>query len=186
MFKLVKNFNNLLTMNEIAVIIIVLLTGGVVLATAYYLLKLFFDNERTKRTWEYKTEHMKVTVPLRLQAYERMILFMERMSPNSLIVRLQSPTMTSRQLQMDMLSLIRAEFEHNLAQQLYISKQAWDVVVSAKENVIKIINIAADEIEPGAPYMELSQKIMAQWIVLNPTPIRAAIDFLKDEANQLF
>jgi len=55
MFKLVKNFNNLLTMNEIAVIIIVLLTGGVVLATAYYLLKLFFDNERTKRTWEYKT-----------------------------------------------------------------------------------------------------------------------------------
>lgn len=179
-------FNNLLTMNEIAVIIIILIVGITVLATAYYLLKLFFDNERTKRTWEYKTEHMKVTVPLRLQAYERMILFLERMSPNSLIVRLQSPTMTARQLQMDMLSLIRAEFEHNLAQQLYVSKQAWDVVVSAKENVIKIINIAADEIEPGAPYMELSQKIIARWIVLNPTPIRTAIDFLKDEANQLF
>lgn len=186
LLKIVKYFNNLLTMNDFAVIIMILIVGLTLLATAYYLLKLFFDNERTKRTWEYKTEHMKVTVPLRLQAYERMILFLERMSPNSLIVRLQSPAMTARQLQMDMLSLIRAEFEHNLSQQLYVSKQAWDVVVSAKENVIKIINIAADEIEPGAPYMELSQKIIAQWIALNPTPIRTAIDFLKDEANQLF
>ncbi|MGQ9846749.1 MAG: DUF7935 family protein [Bacteroidales bacterium] len=173
-------------MNEIAVIILILIVGITVLATAYYLLKLFFANEQTKRTWEYKTEHMKITVPLRLQAYERMILFLERISPNSLIVRLQSPTMTARQLQMDMLSLIRAEFEHNLSQQLYISKQAWDVIVSAKENVIKIINIAAEELEPETSYMELSKKIIAQWMVLNPTPIRTAIDFLKDEAKQLF
>jgi len=173
-------------MNEWATIILMVLVGALMFATAYYLLKLFFDNERNKRTWEFKAEHMKVTVPLRLQAYERMILFLERMSPNSLIVRLQTPQMTARQLQMDMLSLIRAEFEHNLAQQLYISKPAWDVIVNAKENVIKIINLSAEEVDANAPYMELSQKIMAHWLLLNPTPIRTAIDFLKDEAIQLF
>ncbi len=173
-------------MNEIVVGILIVLIGGLVLGTAYFLLKLFFDNERNKRVWEYKTQHQKITLPLRLQAYERMILFLERMSPNSLIVRLQTQQMTARQLQVEMLSLIRAEFEHNLAQQLYISSQAWDVVVSAKENVIQLINIAAEEVDANAPYMELSQKIMAKWMLLNPTPIRTAIDFLKKEAQQLF
>ncbi len=173
-------------MNEYVVGILIVLIGALVLGTAYFLLKLFFDNERNKRIWEFKTQHQKITLPLRLQAYERMILFLERMSPNSLIIRLQNQQMTARQLQMEMLSLIRAEFEHNLAQQLYISTNAWDVIVSAKENVIKIINISSEEVDPNAPFLELSQKIMAQWILLNPTPIRTAIDFLKKEAHQLF
>lgn len=173
-------------MNEIVVGILIVLVGALVLGTAYLLLNMFFENERKKRLWEHKNQHIKITLPLRLQAYERMILFLERMSPNSLIVRLQTQNMTARQLQVEMLSLIRAEFEHNLAQQLYISSQAWDVIVSAKENVIKLINIAAEEIDPDASSLQLSQKIMAQWMLLNPTPVRTAIDFLKKEATQLF
>ncbi|MCX7861588.1 MAG: hypothetical protein N2449_01170 [Bacteroidales bacterium] len=173
-------------MNEIIVGILIVLVGALVLGTAYLLLNMFFENERKKRLWEQKNQHIKITLPLRLQAYERMILFLERMSPNSLIIRLQTQQMNARQLQVEMLSLIRAEFEHNLAQQLYISSQAWDVVVSAKENVIKIINISAEEVNPNSSSMELSQKIMAQWMLLNPTPIRTAIDFLKKEAAQLF
>lgn len=173
-------------MNEIAAVILVILIGALVFATAYFLLKMFFENEQIKRTWEYRNQQIKITTPLQLQAYERMILFLERISPNSLIVRLQTTEQTCRQLQLDMLSLIRAEFEHNLAQQLYISKQAWDVIVSAKENTIKIINLAAEQCNPTDNSMELSQKIMAQWILLNPTPTRTAIDFLKDEAKKLF
>ncbi len=173
-------------MNGIITIILVILIGGLVLATAYFLLKLFFNNEREQRTWEYKTQHMKITTPLRLQAYERMILFLERLAPNSLIVRLQMQNMNARQLQTEMLTLIRAEFEHNLAQQLYISIQAWDVICSAKENVIKLINLSADEIDANASSMELSQKIITNWININPTPVRTAIDFLKKEASQLF
>jgi hypothetical protein len=173
-------------MNEIATVILVVLIGCLVLATAYFLLKLFFDNERTQRAWEYKTQNMKITTPLRLQAYERMILFLERLAPNSLIMRLQIQNMNARQLQMEMLALIRAEFEHNLAQQLYISTQAWDVISSAKENVIKLINLSAEEIEANAPSMELSQKIVTRWINTNPTPVRTAVDYLKKEATQLF
>lgn len=173
-------------MNEIVVGILIVLVGALVLGTAYLLLNMFFENERKKRLWEQKNQHIKITLPLRLQAYERMILFLERMSPNSLIVRLQTQNMTARQLQVEMLSLIRAEFEHNLAQQLYISSQAWDVIVSAKENVIKLINLSAEETDPDATSLQLSQKIIAQWMLLNPTPIRTAIDFLKKEATQLF
>jgi len=173
-------------MNEFVIGFIIVLIGALVIGAVYLVLKLFFDNESKKRLWEYRNQNIKITTPLRLQAYERMILFLERMSPNSLIPRIQSSSMTSRQLQIEMLSLIRAEFEHNLAQQLYISSQAWDVIISAKENVIKLINISAGEINPDASSMELSQKIMAQWILLNPTPIRTAIDFLKKEAQQLF
>lgn len=173
-------------MNEITAVILIVLTGVIVFATAYFLLKMFFENEKKQRSWEYKTQHMKITIPLRLQAYERMILFLERMSPNSLILRLQTQNQKARQLQMDMLSLIRSEFEHNLAQQLYLSKQSWDVIVSAKENVIKIINLAAEEVDPNASSIELSKKIIAKWLALNPTPLRTAIDYLKNEASQLF
>ncbi len=173
-------------MNEFVIGILIVLVGALVVATAYLVLKLFLDNESKKRLWEYRNNNIKITTPLRLQAYERMILFLERISPNSLIPRLQTSSMTAKQLQIEMLSLIRAEFEHNLAQQLYMSTQAWDVIISAKENIIKLINISADEISPEKPSIELSQKIMTHWILINPTPIRTAIDFLKKEAQQIF
>jgi hypothetical protein len=173
-------------MNEIVVGVLIVLVGALITGTAYFLLKLFFDNESKKRTWDYKIQNQKITLPLRLQAYERMILFLERISPASLLPRLQNQQMNSRQLQKEILSQIRLEYEHNLSQQLYISIQAWQVINSAKENVIKIVNITSDEVDPNSNSMELSQKILAKWMLLNPTPIQTAIDFLKKEAQQLF
>ena len=90
------------------------------------------------------------------------------------------------QLQMEMLSLIRAEFEHNLSQQIYMSENAWQVANSAKENVIKLINISAEGVDKDAPAMELSKKIMEQWINTNPSPVKTAIVYIKNEVSTLF
>ena len=164
----------------------VLITGGIVFFTAFYVLKMFLDNESKKRLLEYNNQNLKLITPVRLQAYERIILFLERIAPNSLIIRLQVPGMQSLQLQMEMLSLIRAEFEHNLSQQIYMSDNAWQVANSAKENVIKLINISAESIDKDAPAIELSKKIMEQWVNTNPSPVKTAIVFIKNEVSTLF
>lgn len=173
-------------MNIFLEIALVLVSGALVFVTAYFLLKMFLDNESKKRIADYKVQNTKLILPIRLQAYERIILFLERISPNSLIVRLQVPGMQALQLQKELHSLIRAEFEHNYSQQIYMSDKAWDVACSAKENVIKLINLSAQRVAPDAPAMELSQLIMDAWMKLNPTPTHTAIIYIKSEVNQLF
>lgn len=173
-------------MNVIAEVLLVIITGAVVFITAYFILKMFLDNESKKRTIDYKTQNTKLILPIRLQAYERIILFLERISPNSLIIRLQVPGMQSLQLQKELHSLIRAEFEHNFSQQIYMSDKAWDVACTAKENVIKLINLAAQKVAPNAPAMDLSQIIIEAWMSINPSPTHTAIIFIKNEVNQLF
>jgi hypothetical protein len=167
-------------------ILLVLVTGAIVFFTAYYLLKMFFENESKKRMTDYKTQNMKLITPVKLQAYERIILLLERISPNSLMLRLQVPGMEARQLQKEMLSLIRAEFEHNLSQQIYMSDKAWDIASSAKENVVKLINLSSQKVAPEAPAMELSNLIMDTWMGMNPTPTQTAIGYIKSEINTVF
>lgn len=173
-------------MNLLFVIILVIVTGGIVFFTVFYVLKMFLDNENKRRIYETDKQNLKLITPVRLQAYERIILFLERISPNSLIVRLQAPGMQSLQLQMEMLSLIRAEFEHNLSQQIYMSDRAWEVANSAKENVIKLINISAENVDKDAPAIELTKQIMEQWVNTNPSPVKTAIVYIKNEVYTLF
>lgn len=173
-------------MNEIGALLLVLLVGGLVWGTAYYLLKLFLEREYRNILLETKKDNKKIILPLRLQAYERFVLFLERISPPSLIIRAQNINNTAVNLHMELLTIIRNEFEHNLSQQLYISKEAWSLILNAKENIIKIINLSAQEIPPDASAQELSNRIFTAWIQINPTPTSVAIDFLKDEAQKLF
>jgi len=158
----------------------------IVFATAYFILKSFIESEEKKRTLEIRTKNQKLITPIRLQAYERLTLFLERISPNSLILRVQKPNMTASQLQREILAIIRTEFEHNLSQQIYISKQAWEVSKSAKENLVKLINASADKVNPKADAMELSKVILQTIITVGASPTQAAIDFLKTEVNQFF
>jgi len=158
----------------------------IVMGTAYLLIRTFIDDERQKRRIEFRTNNQKTITPIRLQAYERIVLFLERISPDSLIIRLQSSDLTSQKLQSDMLSLIRAEFEHNMSQQIYISSQAWEVTKNAKENIIKIINTAADKIKPESTSIELSKKILESLVTFEKLPNHSAIDFIKNEVTQFF
>ena len=158
----------------------------VVFATAYLVIKSFLDDQLKKKELEIKAIRKQELSPLRLQAYERIVLFLERISPHSLLPRLQKNDMNASILQNHLLSNIRSEFEHNLSQQIYISKEAWMVTKNAKENIIKIINTAKDSVPPEAPAFELSKRILEQMIQLKTSPTDAAIDFLKKEIDSYF
>lgn len=158
----------------------------VVFLTVFYMLHAYFTDQEKKRKLKAVLNNSELITPIRLQAYERIILFLERISPDSLIMRVSEPGMSSKQLQTELLAAIRAEFEHNLSQQLYISAEAWENVKTARANTIKMINTAAENLAGNAPYLQLSAAILDLSVQEEKTPTALAIEFIKKEVQKLF
>jgi hypothetical protein len=151
------------------------------LLLTYLMLSNFLANEENRRNYLLKKEVRKNALPVRLQAYERLTLFLERITPNSLLVRVPAKKLTSQEYQTLLLRTIRDEFEHNLRQQIYISEEAWHMVVTAKSATVSIINKISSEVDPNTPALELSRKILEHTLEIGTFPTRSAIHFMKTE-----
>lgn len=171
-------------METLRTILLITIPSIIVFGTAFFSIKLFFANEQKKRDSEQSSHNQKITIPIKLQAYERLILLLERINPESLLVRIQNANASSGQLHNDLLIAVRAEFEHNLSQQIYITPQSWLAVKRAKEVLIKIINEEASNIAVHAPASALSQAILMRIVSLTDNPIQLAIDALKLEVTR--
>lgn len=158
----------------------------IVFITAYFILNKFIDNETKKREFENALKNHELITPVRLQAYERLALFLERISPEFLIMRINQPGMTAKQLQTELLSVIRSEFEHNLSQQIYVSQKAWDIVKNCRGNLVKIINSSSDVVSPDSPSINLSKTILEKIMDLEISPVEEALNFLKKEIQENF
>jgi hypothetical protein len=158
----------------------------IVFLTAYYLVKNFLDNDARKRLTEIRIANQGIITPTRLQAYERIALFLERISPNSLIPRVNKPGMSARLLQTELIKAIRTEFEHNLSQQIYISGHAWEMVKTAKEEIIKLVNISSTKIPDTASSIDLSQMIINISAQVAKLPTDVALEYIKREVGQNF
>jgi len=122
--------------------------------------------------------------PLQVDAYQRMVLFMERIAPNNLVMRLNNPALPAKVFQSQLLDTIRNEYEHNLAQQIFISPEAWQMVQSSKEEVIKVINMAATHLEPTSMANDLSRAIFEITSQMDAQPTDRAINYVKAELNK--
>ncbi len=158
----------------------------IVFLTAYLLIRMFLRNEDRKRSFQISVGQKDNTLPLRLQACERLILFLERISPDSLVMRMSRTNLTIAQFQNELISSVRTEFEHNLAQQTYISSEAWEKVKAAKNSIIKLISESMVELNPQSNGLELGKKILENAIELQHSPTLEAIEYLKKEVRQLF
>lgn len=158
----------------------------IVFLTAYFVLDKLVKNERDQRKVQVVLNNQKTITPIRIQAYERMILFLERISPQSLVLRTQKKGMKNQELQNALLKTIRFEFEHNMAHQLYISDKAWEMVKTAKENLIKLINQMAIGVKPDGPAIQLSQLILEKMLDKKKDPTLDAISYIKSEIRTLF
>jgi hypothetical protein len=157
----------------------------IVFLTAWLVLKNMIKNDQDKRRQELILQNSRTITPIRLQAYERVVLFLERISLESLLVRVSTPDMSAQQLHSAMLTTIRSEFEHNLSQQIYMSQQAWEVVRNARSNMIKIINSEAEKLQPDSTAMTFSKILLEKIMELEKEPTRAAIDFVKAEISRM-
>ncbi len=172
-------------MNEVFELLKLILPAGIVFLTTYYLVKSFLTNEQNKKKVDLKLANQEVITPIRLQAYERIVLFLERINPTSLVMRVEK-TGSAASFQGELLKSIRNEFEHNLSQQIYMSNKSWDAVLKAKEETIKIINVSASRINPDANAMELAQAVIAVASQLAELPTKTAVDLIKKEIGKEF
>jgi len=161
----------------LAILIPVLGLVGIV----YVILTQYFDNQRQQQLDEWRAKKTKEYIPLQVQAYERFILYLERISPERLVFRVNKPGMSARQLQTDMLAIIRDEFDHNLAQQLYVSPQAWDGINAAREETVKLLNVAAERVDKNADSFTFATAILEVVGQLKKLPTEVAVGLLKAE-----
>ncbi len=172
-------------MDQFFEIIKLILPAGIVLLTTYFLVNKFLHQESQKKALDLKLANQNILTPIRLQAYERVVLFLERINPSSMVMR-ANKNMSASSLQGELLKTIRSEFEHNLSQQIYMSSKSWDAAVKAKEETIKIINVAGAQINPEAPGMELAQAVINISGQLTHLPTKDAIDSIKKEIAREF
>lgn len=163
----------------------------ITLLAVYFIVKLFIDDENKRRNQELNKallfEQRKISQPLRLQAYERIIVFLERIHPFSLIQRVYQPNMLVTEFQLELVKTIRVEYEYNLSQQMYINNDAWQMVATAKEETLKLVNLFSSQIRDDADGVELSKAIFNYYMQTNKeVPVQIAINFVKDDVKTLF
>jgi hypothetical protein len=143
--------------------------------------KQFHQRDEKKDRMELLIGNNKTVLPVKLAAYERLVLFLERMEPQSIVIRTAENGMTAIELQRDLLATIRAEFEHNYSQQLYVSDNAWKAVTETKDVMVQLVNQTAQTVAVDAKALELGKKIIDNYAALPNSPINMAISVLKTE-----
>jgi hypothetical protein len=172
-------------METVKEILLITIPALLVLITAWVMIRNLLKNEQNKRKQELVLQNSRTVTPIKLQAYERIILFLERISLESMLVRVSTPGVSASQLHSSLLTTIRTEFEHNLSQQIYMSPQAWEVVRNARSNMIKIINGEFEKLPENATGMQFSRQMLGAIMNLEKEPTRAAIDYIKGEVGRM-
>jgi len=158
--------------------------------SVYYLTNRWFEIQSQKNKLKATELAKKVSsenelkkhfFPLQVDAAQRLVLFLERIAPNNMVMRLHNPGLPARAFQQKLLENIRSEFDHNLAQQIFVSTESWARVVNSKEEIVKIINMAATKLDPTALAGNLSHGIFEITAQLQHQPTDLAIEFIKNE-----
>lgn len=163
-----------------------ILPAAIVFVGVYFVMQNFLESELRKVELRYRADNQELVTPIRLQAYERMVLYLERINLSNMVMRMYSQGQSAKDLQNLMLETIRGEYEHNMAQQLYISSSTWKLVMQAKEETKKIINGCTDQLNDDASGLELSQFILELLSKTSKTHTEVAIEALKRDLNRIF
>lgn len=156
------------------------------MAFAIVLTILFLRQENKKCRHELRLNESLELMRLRFQAYERLILLMERLKPEALVLREQKRGLTTLQFQTLLLKIIRQEFDHNIAMQLYVDDKTWTRVKAAKEALVKLINTTATGIANNASALELSRQIIEGAGGETILYFNNAIAAIREEMNKLY
>lgn len=164
----------------------ILLPSSLLLYGVFLIVKTFLNKEFEKKQVEIKFDNNKIVLPIRLQAYERMCLFLERISLNNLIIRVNDPSYSAGQFHQILLAEIRNEYNHNLSQQVYMSNEAWNLIKKAMEDTTGIINTSSEQVSSEAKGIELAKKIFENHLNRGTDSITIALLFVKNEVQSIF
>lgn len=173
------------------IILLIILAVAVVIFGFWLIQYSTFRNEEKKRQWELKRESQKTISPIRLRAYERLALLLERTKPEHMLMELQQKepdafrTWTVMQVQQYLLQTIRAEFDHNQSQQVYVSEEVWDLLINARDQTAAFVISIASQIPPQADVQTYAKALITAYASNGVTPTDKALEELKNEAKSI-
>jgi hypothetical protein len=151
---------------------------------AYYFFKEHTKNEDGRRRYLLKKDLQVNALPTRLQAYERMVLFLERIKPSKLLIRVAPIDSNKDNFEALLIQSIEQEFEHNLSQQIYISEKCWNIINAAKNATIQLIR-KASLLEKTDTANKLREVVLTE-MMERRSPSDAALSFIKDEVTDIW
>ena len=155
-----------------------------VLYLAYLLVRSFLQKQLEETTFSIRQKNQEIVVPIRLQAYERIVLFLERITPANLLSRLSNAEYSAEEFQQILVHEIRNEFNHNLSQQVYMSDSAWTYVRTVVEHTISLINSSAAGLGKEHKGIELARTILEN--SEGEEMAKQAIKHIKEEIQDIF
>jgi len=157
----------------------------IVFLTVRSLLRAYFNKEYQLKVLDQNQQNQDTTLPLKLQAYERLSLFCERIAVPNLLFRIRQEGMSAQVLRMQILLAIQQEYEHNITQQVYVSPQLWEIIKMSRDDSVNTIALAMDSIpaqSDGKALVEAAMQLIQQRGV---TGIDKALQAIKKEASLL-
>jgi len=151
---------------------------------AYYFFNLHTKNEEGRRRYLLNKDAQKDALPLRLQAFERMTLFLERINPGKLLIRISPNSENKNDYENLLISTIEQEFEHNLTQQIYMSEECWTVIVTAKNATIQMIR--RTNRTDGVNTANNLREVIMNDLMDKQSPSIVALSYIKNEVQYLF
>lgn len=149
---------------------------------ALYSFKTFSKNDEQRRRFMLMRENQKQALPLKLQAYERLSLLLERIEPSKLLIRVAPINNNKNDYQNLLTHHIEQEFEHNLTQQIYISNECWTMIVTAKNSIIQNIRKTALN-NDIADADKLRETILSNLFEVESVS-KLALEYLKSEVKE--
>jgi hypothetical protein len=166
--------------NLLMYIIPALVTGAI----AFLFFREHIENENNRRTFLMHKDLQKEGFPIRLQAYERMSLFLERITPSKLLLRVNPMSSDKDSYESLLIQSIEQEFEHNLAQQIYVSDECWNVINASKNATIQLIR-KAGLLEKTDSANKLREVILGEMMEGHP-PSHAGLSYIKEEVSKMW
>lgn len=155
----------------------------IVAAVAYYMFQSHFKDQQNTRKWLLLREKQKHSLPLKLQAYERLALFLERINLSKLLIRVAPIGESKEDYQNLLIRHIEQEYEHNLTQQIYITDEAWVMILTAKNTIIQ--NIRKTTMDSSITNADqLREKILSN-LLDGESASTVALTYLKTEVAQV-
>ncbi len=153
----------------------------VVLLAAYLLLKRMLDAQLQMRAMKYKQQTTESTMSLKMQAYERIALFCERVSLPQLLFRIRGEGLSAEQHRASLLMAIQQEYEHNFSQQIYVSPSLWKIVETTKEKMVELVNVIGADAPAGTDGGQRRRHYLTQYEQRGVDPTRLALEAVKKE-----
>ncbi|PQJ73036.1 DUF7935 family protein [Polaribacter butkevichii] len=161
--------------------IVYILPAAVTGLVSYYMFNKLISKQNPKSRMEILAQKSKDTLPIKLQAYERMLLFCERINPVKILVRVKPISENTQDYLQLLIANVEQEFEHNLVQQIYISDDTWTAILAAKNTVINKLRQVA---ETSKSANELRENVIVYYSKTLP-PTDTAVSFIKNEVKKL-